>query len=103
MSDVIASSYRVHHHVNSPTSRAQQGCPCLCKHLLLRQQHCSRAIYAGGAPAYHVLLQAAVLAFLAVYVPLSGWRMERRLGLYLVGLYILSQVPPPFSTSCPMP
>ena len=35
-----------------------------------------------------------MLAFLAVYVPLSGWRMERRLGLYLVGLYILSQVPP---------
>ena len=33
-----------------------------------------------------------MLAFLALYVPVSGWRLQRRLGLYLVALYILSQV-----------
>lgn len=38
--------------------------------------------------------QGVVLAFLALYVPLVGWRLQRRLGLYLVGLYVLSQVPP---------
>ncbi len=54
----------------------------------------AKQVTAGGAPEFHVGGQAAVLAFLAVYVPLSGWRMDRRLGLYLVGLYILSQVPP---------
>ena len=36
-----------------------------------------------------------MLAFLALYVPLVGWRLQRRLGLYLVALYVLSQVPPP--------
>ena len=39
-----------------------------------------------------------MLAFLALYVPLVGWRLQRRLGLYLVALYVLSQVPP-FGTS----
>ena len=34
-----------------------------------------------------------MLAFLALYVPLVGWRLQRRLGLYLVALYVLSQVP----------
>lgn len=38
--------------------------------------------------------QGVVLAFLALYVPLVGWRLRRRLGLYLVALYVLSQVPP---------
>ena len=41
-----------------------------------------------------MVAQAVVLAFLALYVPLTGWRLQRRLGLYLVGLYVLSQVPP---------
>ena len=41
--------------------------------------------------------QAVVLAFLALYVLLTGWRLQRRLGLYLVALYVLSQVPSPHS------
>ncbi len=38
------------------------------------------------------LVQAAVLLFVALYVPLAGWRLPRRLGLYLVVLYVFSQV-----------
>lgn len=37
-------------------------------------------------------MQAAVLLFLALYVPLAGWRLPRRLGIYLSALYVGSQV-----------
>ena len=35
-----------------------------------------------------MIAQGSVLAFLALYVPLVGWRLQRRLGLCLVALHV---------------